>query len=83
MKAITYSTFESDIDKYLDQVIDDSENLTIVNNNPKKNLVVMSQDEFDSIAETMRITSNPELMDRIRSGDKQLKDGKFKEHKLN
>ena len=45
---------------------DDAETILVTNNDPSENVVVMSQRDYDSLMETIRIYENPYLLDKIR-----------------
>jgi antitoxin YefM len=74
MEAVTYSNFRKELAKYADMVNDEFETL-IVTRQSKKDIVVMSKSEYDSWKETISIMSNPELMEKLREGDKNLANG--------
>lgn len=82
MEAVSYSNFHQNLKKYFRQVNQNSEPLIVTNKKEEDDVVVMSKDDYDSMTETMRIMSNPELMERLRKADEQFAEGKFKEHEL-
>lgn len=43
----------------------------------KPQVVLMSQDEFDSIMETMKILSDPEVMEDLKKADEDFKKGRY------
>ncbi len=43
----------------------------------KPQVVLMSQDEFDSIMETMEILSDPEIMKDLKKADEDFKKGRY------
>jgi len=43
----------------------------------KPQVVLMSQDEFDSIMETMKILSDPEIMEDLKKADEDFKKGRY------
>ena len=82
MEAVTYSNFRQDLKSYLKKVNQDSEPLIVTNKNAEDNVVVISKDDYDSMMETLRIASNPYLMDKIKRGDKQFSNGHYQKHNL-
>jgi antitoxin YefM len=83
MDAISYSVFRKDLKHYLRKVNDDATTLLITNRDSDDDTaVVMSKRDYDSMTETLRIMSNPELMAKIRRGRNQIEDGKAKQHDL-
>ena len=82
MEAVAYSNFRQNLKTYIKKVNEDSEPLIVTNKNPEDNVVVMSKDDYDSMMETMRIASNPYLMDKIRRGEQEIAAGKFQVHDL-
>ncbi|WP_125589920.1 type II toxin-antitoxin system Phd/YefM family antitoxin [Companilactobacillus jidongensis] len=82
MEAVSYSNFRQNLKKYFKQVNQNSEPLIVTNKNVEDDVVVMSKDDYDSMTETMRIMSNPELMERLRDSEEQFRNGEFKEHEL-
>ena len=65
----------SELKHYLDGVINDSEPL-LVHRPGNESVVVMSLDEYNSIKETEYIMKSPAMMDAIRKGAEEIKEGK-------
>lgn len=83
MEAVSYSVFRKDLKHYLNQVNEDATTLLITNRDNNDNTaVLMSKRDYDSLIETTRILNNPELMDKIRRGRRQIAAGKTQEHEL-
>lgn len=82
MEAIAYSNFRQNLKKYMQQVNDDAEALIVTSKNIDDTVVVMSKRDYDSMQETMRILSNPYLMDKIKKGDEQFKANQFTTREL-
>lgn len=78
MEAVTYSNFRQGLKSYLKQVNQDSEPLIVTSQNSDDNVVVISKNDYDEMMETMRMVSNPYLIEKIRKGDKQFKKSQFK-----
>jgi len=56
MKVINYSDLRLNLKKWLDSVTDDMEEVLVTRKN-NKNLVVISQDEYNSLTETNYLLS--------------------------
>ncbi|MCH4009902.1 type II toxin-antitoxin system Phd/YefM family antitoxin [Companilactobacillus sp.] len=82
MDSVNYTNFRKKLKEYMTQVNDDSEPLIVTNKDSNNDIVVLSKDDYDSMNETMRILSNPPLMDKIRRGDAQFSKNKGTQHNL-
>lgn len=83
MEAVSYSVLRKNLRSYLQQVNDDATTLLVTNrDNADDAAVLMSKRDYDSMIETLRIISNPTLMDKIRRGKEQITAGKTKQHEL-
>lgn len=76
MIAATYTELRSNLKKYLDRVIKDSDNV-IVNRGNDSAVVIMSLEEYEAMQETAYIQSQPDIMEAIRQGEKNLRDGNY------
>ncbi len=76
MIAATYTELRSNLKKYLDRVIKDSDNV-IVNRGNGSAVVIMSLEEYEAMQETAYIQSQPDIMEAIRQGEKDLRDGNY------
>ncbi len=76
MIAATYTELRSNLKKYLDRVINDSDNV-IVNRGNDSAVVIMSLEEYEAMQETAYIQSQPDIMEAIRQGEKDLRDGNY------
>jgi antitoxin YefM len=54
------------------KVNNDADAVIVTAKDPEDNMVVMSQRDYDSMQETIRITSNKYVMDKIHRGEKQF-----------
>jgi len=82
MQAVNYSNFRQNLKSYLQTVNEDSEPFIVTTKDSKDDVVVLSVEEYDSLVETAKITSNAYLMDKITRSAKQFSQGQFKEHEL-
>jgi antitoxin YefM len=74
MRTTNYSELRNNLKSYLDEVINDSEPL-IVHRSGNESVVVISLEEYNSIKETEYIMKSPAMMDIIRKGDEEIKNG--------
>mgnify|MGYP002094838016 FL=1 len=77
MKTTNYTDLRNNLKSYLDGVINDSEPL-IVHRSGNESVVVISLEEYNSIKETEYIMKSPAMMDIIRKGEREIKNGEGK-----
>lgn len=82
MQAVTYSAFRRDLKAHMRAARDDADTILVTNNDPSENIVVMSQRDYESLMETVRIYENPYLYEKIMRGDKSVSAGDFSAHEL-
>ncbi|WP_407895173.1 type II toxin-antitoxin system Phd/YefM family antitoxin [Lacticaseibacillus sp. N501-2] len=82
MDTVSYSGFRRELRGYMRKINDDAETLIVTAKDPEDTVVVMGKHDYDSMQETMRILSNPYLMEKLRRGDAQIAAGKTKQHDL-
>lgn len=76
MIVATYTELRSNLKKYLDRVIKDSDNV-IVNRGNDSAVVIMSLEEYEAMQETAYIQSQPDIMEAIHQGEKDLRNGNY------
>lgn len=76
MITATYTDLRSNLKGYLDRVVKDSDNV-IVNRGNGAAVVIMSMEEYESMVETAYIMSQPDLVEAIRRGDEDVKNGNY------
>ena len=81
MKVINYSEFRNNLAKNLNMVNENKE-IVIVSRTKGKNVVVMDLDEYNSIMETLHITSTKANRKRLDEAITRFKKGKFIKRKL-
>jgi len=81
MKVVNYSEFRNNLAENLNTVNDDGE-IVVVSRSKGKNVVVMSLEEYNSIQETLHLTSTKANTKRLEKAMEQMKKGKFQRHKL-
>ena len=77
MRTTNYSELRNNLKAYLDGVINDSEPL-LVHRAGNESVVVISLEEYNSIKETEYIMKSPAMMDIIRKGEREIKNGEGK-----
>lgn len=77
MRTANYSELRNNLKAYLDGVINDSEPL-LVHRASNESVVVISLEEYNSIKETEYIMKSPAMMDIIRKGEREIKNGEGK-----
>jgi antitoxin YefM len=81
MDAITYTDLRQNLKTYMDKVIQDNDPLIITRKN-RKNIVLISVDEYNSLIETNYLLSNEVNVAHLKKSIAQHKSGKIKERKL-
>lgn len=76
MIAATYTELRSNLKDYLDRVVKDSDNV-IVNRGGGSAVVIMSLEEYEAMQETAYVMSQPDLVEAIRQGDEDMKNGNY------
>jgi antitoxin YefM len=74
MKAVNYSDFRQHLKSHLDTAYSDHEPL-IVTRKQNENMVVMSQEDYNSLMETVYLLSSKKNADRLHESRKQAKTG--------
>ena len=77
MRTANYSELRNNLKAYLDGVINDSEPL-LVHRAGNESVVVISLEEYNSIKEKEYIMKSPAMMDIIRKGEREIKNGEGK-----
>lgn len=75
MRTANYTELRNNLKRYLDGVVNDSEPL-LVHRAGNESVVIISLDEYNSIKETEYIMKSPAMMEVIREGEKEMKEGK-------
>lgn len=81
MKVLNYSDFRNNLSESLNAVNDDRE-IVVVSRTKGKNVVVMDLEEYNSIQETMHLTSTQANPTRLHSALEEMESGKHSKHKL-
>ncbi len=81
MAVINYSDARKNFKKVLDQVHENSEAIVISRKNGE-NAVVMSEEEYDSLMETIYLMRSPKTAARLVESIEQVEQNQFKEKTL-
>lgn len=74
MRTANYTEFRSNLKSYIDSVINDCDTV-IINRGQDTGVVLISLEEYNSLKETEYIMSSPAMVDIIRKGDQEIKNG--------
>ncbi len=76
MRVVNYTEFRNNLAESLNLVNDDGD-IVIVSRSKGKNVVVMSLEEYNSIQETLHLTSTTTNRKRLDRAVKNMNAGKF------
>jgi Antitoxin of toxin-antitoxin stability system len=77
MIAVNASEIRKEFKSYCEKVIDDSEPI-IVTRQDSRNVVMISEDEYNNILENLYVRSDPEYYAMLMRSIDELKNGKFR-----
>jgi len=75
MRTANYTDLRNNLKNYLDGVINNCEPL-IVNRPGNTSVIIIPLEEYDAIKETEYLTSSPEMIQRLRNAEENMKSGK-------
>ncbi|MDR2814672.1 MAG: type II toxin-antitoxin system prevent-host-death family antitoxin [Prevotellaceae bacterium] len=75
MRTANYTELRSNLKGYIDSVVENTDTL-LVNRGGGTGVVIMSLDEYNAIKETEYIMRSQAMMDIIRKGEQEIKEGK-------
>lgn len=81
MAHVTYTDFRQSLASYMDRVCDDRAPLTVTRQKGRS-VVVMSEDEYESMVETLHLIKSPSNAARLVAAIGQLDAGKGIERDL-
>ena len=76
MRTANYSELRSNMKHYLDSVIRDNEPL-VVHRQGSESVVIISLDDYNAMAETEYLMKSPAMMEAIRQGEDDIKNGRY------
>jgi antitoxin YefM len=80
MDAISYSYARQNLAEIMRQVCDDRE--TVIITAPKRKVVMISLEDYNAVAETDYLLSNPANAAHLRESLRQLDEGEFSDVRL-
>lgn len=78
MQAVIYTDARNKLNKLINYVNDNSDQVIIVGSKGRKDAVLVSKEEFDNMVENLYVMSNPKWVKSIKKGISQLEKGKWK-----
>src|SRR5258707_13721166 len=81
MQVVNYTEFRNKLAESLNIVNDDGD-IVVVSRSKGKNVVVMSLEEYNSIQETLHLTSTKRNRKRLDEAVEEMKKGKSSKHRL-
>lgn len=76
MITANYTELRTNLKEYLDRVVNDSDNV-IVNRGNGSAVVILSLEEYEAMVETAYIMSQPDLVEEIKKGEEDIKNGNY------
>ena len=75
MRTANYTELRNNLKGYIDSVIENTDTL-LINRSGSTSVVLMSLEEYNAIKETEYIMRSRAMMDIIRKGELEIKEGK-------
>jgi antitoxin YefM len=81
MRTIPFTEARANLKQVIDNVVDDVD-VTLITRRDAPNAIVMSQEHYDSLMETVYLLRSPANIAHLERSIKQLRSGKVKPRKL-
>ena len=81
MLAVNYTNLRENMKNYMDKVTDDYETMIVTRKN-NRNVVMMSEESYNNLMESLYLMEDRANYDWIMESKKQLQEGKAGIHKL-
>lgn len=81
MIAVNYTNIRENLKTYCDKVNDDDETI-IITRKDNKNVVLISQNEYNNMVENIKILKDPKYLINLYKSMKKLEDNEEKQMKL-
>ncbi|MFA5804171.1 MAG: type II toxin-antitoxin system Phd/YefM family antitoxin [Melioribacteraceae bacterium] len=78
MQAVIYTDARNKLNRLINYVNDNADQVIIVGSKGRKDAVLVSKEEFDNMVENLYVMSNPKWVKSIKKGISQLEKGKWK-----
>jgi antitoxin YefM len=82
MPHISYTDFRQNLAHYMDKAIDDRSSIVVTRQGSKGNIVILSEQEFESWQETLHLLGNPANASRLLDSLRESEAGLMTEHEL-
>jgi antitoxin YefM len=82
MPHISYTDFRQNLAHYMDKAIDDRSSIVVTRQGSKGNIVILSEQEFESWQETLQLLGNPANASRLLDSLRESEAGLMTEHEL-
>lgn len=79
MRTVHFTDARSNLKSVIDRVVEDAD-VTLITRRDAPNAVVMSQDYFDSLMETVYLLRSPANVAHLERSIAQLREGRLIEH---
>jgi antitoxin YefM len=80
MGHVTYTEFRQNLAKYMDEVCDSRDVIHVTRQNARS-VVIVSEEEYEGMLETMHLLRSPANARRLLRSIEAANSGKLKEHK--
>nr|WP_198984101.1 type II toxin-antitoxin system prevent-host-death family antitoxin [Herbaspirillum sp. ASV7] len=81
MRTVHFTDARSNLKSVIDRVVEDAD-VTLITRRDAPNAVVMSQDYFDSLMETVYLLRSPANVAHLERSIAQLREGRLIEHPI-
>jgi antitoxin YefM len=81
MARVSYTDLRNNLAKYMDEVCDNRDPLTVTRQNARS-VVMMSEEEYESIVETLHLLRSPANAAHLLRGLKEVEAGKMVERDI-
>jgi antitoxin YefM len=78
MQAVIYTDARNKLNRLINYVNDNADQVIIVGSKGRKDAVLISKEEFDNLMENLYVVSNPKWKASIERGLKDIKKGRVK-----
>ncbi len=75
MKTVLFTDARNHLNKLIKETMDQREPILIIGTKGRKDSVLISKEEYDNLIENLHILNNPEWIESIRKGIKDLDSG--------
>lgn len=77
-QSVSFSEFRAGLAEYLDRIVQFGERIT-VRRHSRDEVVVISKQEWDEVAETLRVIGDPDLFRQIMDSQRDIDTGRVRD----